>query len=222
MSIRRAAFIAALLTVIAVVIVVNTRTRDPHPHIDNPSTRVTTTSVAAPTEEVSVTQPVPSGFSHDSDGAADAAVAYAQYAAVIVGMPIDKAMQVQSAVATDRVRASTVARIQQQLLALYAAASPETLSYRVGVLAVHVVMTSRDEAHAEVWQVGTLFAPNLPAYARWSTLTEDLVWERGDWRVNGEHTEPGPTPTPDTRSAPTAPADLAAQLTAFGPPGERP
>src|SRR5438270_580172 len=82
--------------------------------------------------------------------------------AAIVGLPVEKAMQAQAAVAADRVRDSTVARIQQQLLALYAAAPPETLSYRVGVLAVHVVMPAPDEAHVQVWQVGTLFAPNAP------------------------------------------------------------
>jgi hypothetical protein len=226
MRVRRVAVIVALLATVA-TLVVATRHHAGLARVDRPPATATTiavptTPVTTPTEAVSGIPPVPSGFRHDPAGATAAAVAYAQYAAVIVGLPVDQAARAQADVAADQARDTLVARTRQQLTALYAAGPPETLSYRVGVVAVHLVMSSPDDAHAEIWQVGTLCAPNLPAYAQWSTLTEDLVWEHDDWRVAAEQTASGPTPTPDPRTAPTPSTDLAAQLASFNPPGGRP
>jgi hypothetical protein len=161
---------------------------------------------------------VPSGFSHDAVGAKAAAVAYAQYPAVVVGLSVDQAADAQAVVSSDAARDGLVTQTRTELAQLYAAAPPETLSYRVGVLAVSVSMSGADSARTSVWQVGVLTAPAGSIYAEWATVTQELVWEHDDWRIAGEHAEPGPTPTLDPRASPTAPTDLATQLVGLAAP----
>jgi hypothetical protein len=161
---------------------------------------------------------VPGGFTHGETGARAAAVAYAEYPAIVVGLPVETAAVAQADVASDSARVALVAQTRQRLEQLYAAAPQETLSYRVAVLAASVSMSGVDRAHTMVWQVGVLTTPSGPIYAEWSTVTQDLVWEHNDWRVASEQMQPGPTPTPDPNSPPTVASELATQLAGFDAP----
>jgi hypothetical protein len=136
----------------------------------------------------------------------------------VVGLPVEEAASAQAEVASDSARDALVAQTRQRLEQLYTAAPQETLSYRVSVLAVSVTISGTDSAHTMVWRVGVLTTPSAPGYAEWSTLTQDLVWEHGDWRVAGEQTQAGPTPTPDPNSPPTVGSELATQLVGFDAP----
>lgn len=50
-------------------------------------------------------------------------------------------------------------------------------------------------AVVSVWTVSTLSASGVAMpQADWMTVTFDLTWERGDWRLIGTHEVPGPTP----------------------------
>jgi hypothetical protein len=159
------------------------------------------------------------GHAHDPVGALAAAVAYAQFAEAAVGNSVDDVVAAQEAMASDASRAALVASTRQKLEALYAVYPPDSLSYRVAVVAAKVTIVDPDSCRIDLWQVTVLGVVNGPTREDWSTLTYGLVWERGDWRVASEVTAPGPYPAPWPQVTPTLPDELAARLAGFGPIG---
>lgn len=53
----------------------------------------------------------------------------------------------------------------------------------------------RDRAVVAVWATGVVIARGLPlTQPGWRTTEVEVVWERGDWRLVGFRSEPGPEP----------------------------
>ena len=78
---------------------------------------------------------------------------------------------------------------------------------------------SYDEARATVaiWATGVVLADGQPlAMPEWRTTEVELVWERGDWRLVGFTTTPGPAPS---LAGEVAGDGVATQINAFAPYG---
>ncbi|MPY92503.1 MAG: hypothetical protein GEV08_05365 [Acidimicrobiia bacterium] len=73
----------------------------------------------------------------------------------------------------------------------------------------------------EVWVVSIIVVPEMAAPRQvWRTVTVELAWETGDWRVDGWATVSGPTPALAAH-APVATADEVLDLTSWSRVGSR-
>ena len=87
--------------------------------------------------------------------------------------------------------------------------------YRQAVLAAHVGSYAPPRAQVAAWvmltagQVGV--ADN--ATATFATVTVDLVFEHGAWKL--DHTSEQPGPSPDVRDAPSSVDSLISRLNGF-------
>lgn len=72
---------------------------------------------------------------------------------------------------------------------------PPEVSWAEVALTARLVEADDRVARVEVWSVLVVASPDVgvPRQA-WRTVTIDLSWEDGDWRVDGWATTPGPTP----------------------------
>jgi hypothetical protein len=74
-------------------------------------------------------------------------------------------------------------------------ASPGPVWWLVRPLAWRVDRFVADEARVSVWVVTILSAAEVAApQAEYGTVTMDLAWVDGDWRVDAVRDTPGPTP----------------------------
>jgi hypothetical protein len=63
------------------------------------------------------------------------------------------------------------------------------------VLRYEVVEYSSDRAVVRLWTVSVVSGSNRPNVEEvWGTVTVNLVWVDGDWRVEGNESAPGPAP----------------------------
>jgi hypothetical protein len=90
---------------------------------------------------------------------------------------------------------------------------------RVGVVATRVDAFSPDRTRVRLWRVAVLSRDGMTSPgAQWATVTYDLVWEQGDWKIWSETDIPGPDPAAtDTKLA--TPNELEAALAGFKPVG---
>ena len=97
------------------------------------------------------------------------------------------------------------------------AASTGTGSW-VDPLAWRVETYSDHEARVAVWVMTTLAGRDLSApQAEWMTVTVDLAWVEGDWRVAGLANRRGPSPVTSPRDDPWATGRFLAGLEGFEP-----
>lgn len=90
-----------------------------------------------------------------------------------------------------------------------------TVLFRELPLTVDVVRVDASSAQVAVWAVLVVGVPDHGAPRQlWRTVTVDLVWERGDWRVDGWAATAGPTPALAT-SAPIATVEDLIQTTSW-------
>jgi hypothetical protein len=69
-----------------------------------------------------------------------------------------------------------------------------------------------------VWHVGVLSRTGVaPPQAGWAVSVVDLVWERGDWKLEHETVTAGPTPILDASAPPATAEQLEAALDGFMP-----
>jgi hypothetical protein len=102
---------------------------------------------------------------------------------------------------------------------LTAAAGP--VWWLVRPLATNVVTQRDGYARVSVWVVTILSAADVAMpQSEWRTVTLELRWERGDWRVDGITDVAGPTPMVGPRDRPWAPEPFADALTGFVRVGE--
>ena len=173
----------------------------------------TTAESSAPTEQVEPT-PRPAvpvdhagptleragldvGFSHDEDGSIAAAVSYATAAQRWLYFTDD---EIRAAVA--EIATPTAATRMADELVLDVSTAREQLAtssgriwWLVRPLAWRVDHHGVDEARVSVWLVTILSAAEVAApQSEFSTVTLDLAWVDGDWRVDGVRDTPGPTP----------------------------
>lgn len=162
---------------------------------------------------------VPVGFGHSKRGALAAAVAYVQLGDLILSLDAEAAADVLGRVASreagDAFVSSELAGFAQLRDALARGSGPSRL--RVGVVATRVDAYSLDRARVRLWRVAVLSRDGMTNPGeQWATVTYDLIWEDGDWKIWSETVLPGPSPAPaDERMA--TPAELDASLAGFMP-----
>jgi hypothetical protein len=152
------------------------------------------------------TDGIPGGFARSADGARAAAVAYVLTGQVLIGQPaatVEAAVRVISATASATRQVTSTARQLDELRS---------------VLAPGVDGFAPDRVHVSVWNVGVLSRVGVASpQAAWAISVFDLVWERGEWKVQSETITPGPAPALNASVAPATSETLAAALDGFTP-----
>lgn len=162
---------------------------------------------------------VPVGFARDRHGVLAAAVAYVQLGDVILSVDAnagaDVLRRVSSRAAGDSFVQGELAGFTQLQDALARGTGPARL--RVGVVATRIDAYAPDRARVRLWRVAVLSRDGMTNPGeQWATVTYDLVWEDGDWKIWSETVAPGPSPSPtDARLA--TPQELDASLAGFSP-----
>ncbi|HSO94812.1 MAG TPA: hypothetical protein VLV81_02095 [Acidimicrobiia bacterium] len=165
-----------------------------------------------------VTAGVPTGFAHSEPGVVAAATTYVRQGQRLFDLPtIDRPAALQ-AIASRSGADAYVADVSAQLAELdgIAAHGAGHLTWDVSVLATRVDAYSAQRARVSIWRVGVLSVTGLTSpIAEWTTVEDELVWERADWKIWAETQIPGPTPAghPDERAA--TPNQLHALLAGF-------
>ena len=180
---------------------------------------------SAPTEQSSsgpakYRNGIPAGFARSKDGARAAAVGYVLTGQVLINLPaqeMDRAIRAMSSAGSADEQVSTA---EQQLDQVRSTLAPGTgpTRYVQAVLATRIDAFGPDRARVSVWNVGVLSRVGVAApQAGWSTSVLDLVWERGDWKLWGDTTDPGPSPALNAGDAPATSEALEAALGGFTP-----
>lgn len=148
---------------------------------------------------------VPDGFARGEDGAVTAAVAYATASQRWLYLTDDEITTAVTGIATPvaapRLAADVVSEIRTARDQL--GASPGRVWWLVRPLAWRLDHHAADEARVSVWVVTVLSAAEVAApQTEWMTVTIDLAWVEGDWRVDAVHDAPGPTPMTGPRDQP--------------------
>lgn len=185
-------FVGALIT--------NTATNPPTDSETTPEARS-----ATPGPPVAAGTPIPAGeaagmpvgFAPGEHGAIVAAVAYAtapQRWLYFTDDEIRAAIdQIATPTAASRLADDVVAEVaiaREQL-----GASSGRVWWLVRPLAWEVEFHDDNEARVSVWVVTVLSAAEVAApQSEWMTVTLDLAWVDGDWRVDAVRDAPGPTP----------------------------
>jgi len=140
---------------------------------------------------------VPVGFSADEPGAVAAAVAYAtasQRWLYFTDEEIEAAVaEIATSVAAPRMAEDVVADVSMAREQLAQSSGP--IWWLVRPLAWRVDDYRDTDARVSVWTVTILSAAGVAApQSEFLTVTLDLSWVDGDWRVDGVRDTPGPTP----------------------------
>ncbi|MCB1010627.1 MAG: hypothetical protein KDB15_03090 [Microthrixaceae bacterium] len=140
---------------------------------------------------------VPVGFSADEPGAVAAAVAYAtasQRWLYFTDEEIEAAVaEIATPAAAARMAEDVVADVSMAREQLAQSSGP--IWWLVRPLAWRVDDYRDTDARVSVWTVTILSAAGVAApQSEFLTVTLDLSWVDGDWRVDGVRDTPGPTP----------------------------
>lgn len=143
---------------------------------------------------------VPAGWRHDQAGARAAAISAVHLTGSIARAGFITRSDMIGEIAADRFAprlAKTSARQLDELMVQVGSAelTPSELIWDELPLTAKVTRSATDLPRVRVWSVLVVGAPGIgvPRQA-WRTVTVDVAWERGDWRVAGWSAEPGPTP----------------------------
>ena len=141
----------------------------------------------------------------DADGAADAAVSYAavsqRWLYFTDEQITDAVEEIAAPDAVDELAADTIAEVTAARTAL--GGSPGPVWWLVRPMAWRVESLRPDEAAVAVWTVTVLSAEEVAApQAEWVTVTVDLEWIDGGWKLDALSDTPGPTPMPGPGDAP--------------------
>lgn len=201
---RRTAILAALVVValVAGVLLIRFSSSDTAPS-DRRSDTAAGTDGPRPTVAAGVAGPagdaagVPVGFSPDEPGAVAAAVAYAtasQRWLYFTDEEIEAAVaEIATPVAAPRLAEEVVADVSMARDQLVESSGP--IWWLVRPLAWRVDDFRDTEARVSVWTMTVLSAAGVAApQSEFLTVTLDLSWVDGDWRVDGVRDAPGPTP----------------------------
>ena len=168
---------------------------DPAPPDDHPEPLPSSPSSFAGT--VDERAGVPGGFARGEDGAVAAAIAYATASQRWLYFTDDEITAAVTEIATPlaalRLAADAVSEIRTARDQL--GASPGRVWWLVRPLGSRLDHHTPDEARVSVWVVTVLSAAEAAApQTEWLTVTIDMAWVEGDWRVDAVHDAPGPTP----------------------------
>ena len=207
---RRWAILAAVAVVALVAGVLLVRLTRDTPHA---SGRDDTAPAASPrpTAPPGATGPtgeaagVPVGFADDEPGAVAAAIAYAtasqRWLYFNNGEIKTAVAEIATPVAAPRLAEDVVADVSMARDQL--ARSSGRIWWLVRPLAWRVDSFRDTEARVSVWTVTILSAAGVAApQSEFLTVTLDLAWVDGDWRVDGVRDTPGPTPITGPKDQP--------------------
>jgi hypothetical protein len=161
---------------------------------------------------------IPAGFTHDQQGAESAA---ANYATVLVSADILKPAQ-RTQIVQQVFVADKQAGLQNQLNQAYSkdflsklgldengnAASGSTYVSRTVPIGTKIMSYSDTTAIADVWCTGLYGTAGEnstnPVTSDWFTMTLQLRWANGDWKVENFSQKDGPAPVPGDNKASSA------------------
>ncbi len=156
---------------------------------------------------------VPAGWSPDEDGALAAAVSAVRMTGPIARAGFITRADMIDALATARygpVLASESAAQLEEMRGELATAgvTVQAVELHELPLTAHVVSSGARVATVEVWAVTVIVVPEVAAPRQvWRTVTVELAWEAGDWRIDGWSTRAGPTPALATGASIAADGD---------------
>lgn len=161
---------------------------------------------------------VPAGFRRTADGAVAAAASFVTTGQALLDMdPLaaeDAIRQMASVKTVDAQVADVLGKLRFVRTELADGKGP--IVYRQAVIAWRVDSFTSERASVAIWNVGVLSRDGVaPPQAGWAVSVFDLVWERGDWKIDRETVTPGPAPILDNSAAPATAAQLTASLRGF-------
>lgn len=161
---------------------------------------------------------MPVGFAHDEAGARAAAMTFAAASQRWLYLE-DAAVEAAVAAISTPTAAPRLARevLDEVRVARESLSqTPGRVWWIVRPLAVDVEAFAPDRATVAVWTVTVLSASDVALpQSDWTTVTLDLAWHDGDWRVDGTADAPGPTPMLGPRDQPWQPEPFDDALAGF-------
>lgn len=146
---------------------------------------------------------VPMGWRHDATGARAAALSAVGLTGPIARAGFITRRDMIGELTTTRYGSTLAAASARQLHELMgdlgpAGLVPAELLWSELPLTARVVDATTHRVRVEVWTVLVVGAPGVgvPRQA-WRTVTVQLAWQRGDWRIDRWSSKPGPTPVLD-------------------------
>lgn len=164
-------------------------------------------------------QGVPVGWRHDTAGATAAATGYVRAGELVAAAGPLERQDIIGAFTTAEfgptLAAKTNGQLDDLLFELGARGHVASdLTWREFPVAVQVDTNAVDHVTVQVWSVSvTLVAGGSVARQSWHTDTLALVWQAGDWKVDGWATTAGPTPGLTSEADLSPVADVQANAT---------
>lgn len=156
--------------------------------------------VVSPVGPAEVVDGVPHGWRHDAEGARAAALAAVSLTGEIATAGFITRSDIISSIATTGYGPALASLSSGQLAELSVelggvGMSPAELVWSEIPLTARIVSVDNHRAVVEVWAVLVVGVPGVGAPRQaWRTVTVEVAWERGGWRIDGWTTRPGPTP----------------------------
>lgn len=156
--------------------------------------------VVSPVGPAEVVDGVPHGWRHDAEGARAAALAAVSLTGEIATAGFITRSDIITSIATTGYGRALASLSSSQLAELSVelggvGRSPAELVWSEIPLTARFVSVDDHRAVVEVWAVLVVGVPGVGAPRQaWRTVTVEVAWERGDWRIDGWTTRPGPTP----------------------------
>lgn len=167
---------------------------------------------------------VPAGWSHDRAGALGAAVSAVRLTGQIAAAGFITRDDMITALATDAYGPVLAAESAAQLEAMSgelgaAGITVQSVELHELPLTARVAAVDDRAATVEVWSVTVVVVADVAAPRQvWRTVTVELAWDGGDWRVDGWSARSGPTPALAV-NAPVATAEEIQTVTGWPPVG---
>ena len=171
--------------------------------------------VVLPVGPAAVVAGVPHGWRHDAEGARAAALAAVSLTGEIATAGFITRSDIIDSIATSNYGPALASLSSSQLVDLSVelgdvGVSPSELVWSEIPLTARIVSADDHRAVVEVWAVLVVGVPGVGAPRQaWRTVTVEVAWERGDWRIDGWDTQPGPTPALAANSVVSSVEDIA-------------
>lgn len=169
----------------------------------------------SPVGPAAVVDGVPHGWRHDAVGARAAALAAVSLTGEIATAGFITRSDIIDSIATAGYGPALASLSSSQLVDLSVelgdvGVSPSELVWSEIPLTARIVSADDLRAVVEVWAVLVVGVPGVGAPRQaWRTVTVEVARERGDWRINGWDTQPGPTPALAANSVVSSVDDIA-------------
>lgn len=140
---------------------------------------------------------MPVGFAGTEDGAIAAAATYAAASQRWLYFTDDEIAAAVAALATPAAAERLTVEVTSEIALARdeLARSSGRVWWLVRPMATRVEFATAATARVSVWTVTVLSAAGVAVpQTEWLTVTVDLAWQDGDWRVDGVRSTPGPTP----------------------------